>query len=571
MTRPPKSGRLKCPKCGKVSKVKQKPAAAGPKPAGARKPPPKPELAPNTEIAGHTIEEYLGGAEYTSSYKASQTSMGRTVLFKLLKPKHAADEKTRGRFFHEARAAARLNHPNLLSVFDMSEEEGLCFYTTEYVAGGTLPAYVRAEGRTTRERLAVAVQIAKALAFAESAGVGRVCIGADDVLVSDKGDVRVQHVGADEPLEGGKPTSTMEAVARLMFLVVTGKELPAGVWNTGSKIPVPEGRDPLGTKLNAAVRRLINQGEETFENVASFAGELEALQDRAQRRSTVDATAAPGGVVPLRLERAHRRELPVKSILVGTVIVAALAGITLFTVLSSTRARRRKKESEELWTKAVAIIDAENPTLDELKTAVEAMQTLASDYTDLLHGQQARDRGLETTRRRLVQVVYDRAERKYPPQELANVRSALRAAHEKLEAMPQLEGFGPVADQLDQRLENARARYHNAATEDWEERVRKKVRAFNRSNRMQYGKAIEEIQQFKDRWSESPYHTNLADDMIEKTRELADERFKEIMKDVGKYVREGRPRDAEDLLRQVVKNFGIEQYVEQARQKLTEI
>ncbi|MFW6157785.1 MAG: serine/threonine protein kinase [Planctomycetota bacterium] len=551
--------------------MKQEPATGGPKAAAARKPQPKPELAPNTEIAGHTIEEYLGGTEYTSSYKASQTSMGRTVLFKLLKPKHAANEKSRGRFFHEARAAARLNHPNLLSVFDMSEEAGLCFYTTEYVEGGTLAGYVRAEERTPRERLAVAVQIAKALAFAESTGVGRVWIGGDDVLVSNKGDVRVQRVGAEDPLEGGTPTSTMEAVARLMFLVVTGKELPAGVWNAGSKIPVPEGRDPLGTKLNAAVRRLINQGDDKYESVASFAAELETLLDRAQRRSTVDATAAPGGVVPLRLERAHRREFPVKSVLIGTVIVAALAGITLFAILSSARASQRKKDSEKLWTQAVAIIEAGNPTIDELKTAVEAMQTLAADYRDLLHGQQARDRGLETARRRFVQVVYDRAERKYPPQELANVRSALRAAHEKLEAVPQLEGYGPVDDQLDQRLENARVRYHNAATKDWEERVRKKVRAFNRSNRMQYGKAIEETQQFKERWSESPYHTKLADEMIAKTRELADERFEEILKKVNDYVGEGRTRDAEDLLRQVVKNFGIEQYVDRARQKLTEI
>ena len=570
LARMPESGKITCPKCDRVSKVKKKPSgkAGAAKSAGAKG---GSALSPGDKIGGHTIEKYIESTRHTSIYRAVQTSMGRKVMLRQLKPEFASDQSIRDRFFGEARAAASFNHPNLLSVFDMSEEGGCCFYATEYLEGSPLAQYSGAEGRTARQRLEVAAQITRALVAAESAGVERVWLEQDDVWVSESGDVRVKNVGVDPPLEGGKPTSLLEALARLMYLVATGEELPAGVWNAGKAIPVPEGRQPLEAKLNTLVGRLVNEGEEAYDSVTAFASELEGLLDHARRRSTVDATAAPGGIVPLRLEKAHRREFPVKSVLVGTVIVAALVGMTVFFILSSARQRQREEESDQLWRAAVTIIRADNPTDDELRSAVQMMQTLAQDYPNLRYGREARSKGVETAKARLIQIVYDRAEREHPSLELANVRASLQAAHEKLSAIPELDGFAPVDEQLAQRMENARIRYENAAHEDWTEEVWTKVRAFNRPHRMQYGNALEELEQFRERWSESERHVELADEMIEETRELAAGRFKEIMERVESYIEEGNTDNAQTVLQRVIEHFGIDEYVDQAEQKLAEL
>ncbi len=569
VARMPESGKITCPKCDRVSKVK-KPSgkAATGKSAEAKD---GSVLSPGDKIGGHTIEKYIGSTRHITIYRAVQTSMGRKVMLRLLKPEFASDKSVRDRFFGEARAAASFNHPNLLSVFDMSEEGGNCFYATEYLEGSPLARYIGADGRTARQRLEVAVQITKALVAAESAGVERVWLEQDDVWVSENGDVRVKNVGVDPPLEGGEPTTLMEALARLMYLVATGEKLPAGVWNSGKAVPVPEGRQPLETKLNALVGRLVNEGEEAYDSVTAFASELEGLLDHARRRSTVDATAAPGGIVPLRLEKAHRREFPIKSVLVGTIVVAALAGLTVFFILSSARQRRREEESEQLWSAAVNIIRADNPTNEELRSAVQKMQTLTQEYPNLRWGREARSQGVETAKARLIQIVYDRAEREHPALELANVRVSLQAAHEKLSSIPELDGFAPVDDQLEQRMENARIRYENAAHEDWTEQVWTKVRAFNRPHRMQYGSALEELEEFKERWSESERYVELADEKAEETREAAAERFKEIMERVDGYIEDGEPDNARTLLQRVIESFGIDEYVDKAEAKLDEI
>ena len=119
---------------------------------------------------GH-LEE-LGQGAMGTTYRARDTVLGSTVALKVINHRLANQPDTRTRFLREAKAAARLRHPNVASVFHYGEEEGECFYAMELIEGETLEARVRCEGPLSPAfTLEVAVQVARALVAAEAQGI----------------------------------------------------------------------------------------------------------------------------------------------------------------------------------------------------------------------------------------------------------------------------------------------------------------------------------------------------------------------------------------------------------------
>ena len=565
MAEVPEGGRIKCPKCGQVFVLRRRRAAPARSPTPPPAPPPPPPgLAVNTEVAGHKVLEYVGGSQVTATYKASQTSMGRTVLFKVLRPEYAADGAVRVRFFERAREAARLNHPNLLSVFDMGEEGGVCFYTTEFVEGSTLAQFAAGAGRvSSRRRLSIATQITRALAHAEAAGVKQVWLSPKDVVLTDKEDVRVGHVGMGAPLGGGSPEPIMAALARLVFVTATGKDLPAAARRAdGAPVALAPARDALGNKLNAVIARLLNEPG-AYKNIVEFETELEKLSESVQRRATVDASS-PGGVVPLRLERARHRQLPVKGILIATVLGAALCALVLYTVLSSRGARRRERAAQDLWRGAceqMQMTDSES-----LLAALATLETLARDYADTPLGEKAKTEGIDQARMAIVHCEYEAAEAEFKekPRELEKARSAIKAARERLDRL--VPGCHLVGQQAKVRIQNVRVRYWRAAKDEWDNIVRKKVRAMNK--RQQFGKSLAEVKAFEGKWPEAPKTKESAAKVGELIKDLARKRFGAVMAQVNALRGRDEPDKARDLLQRVVDNFGIKEYVDRAEQEL---
>ncbi len=427
VTKAPQSGTIKCPKCGLVSAMRPpepQPAAppppAPPPPSAA--PPPPPEIAPGTVVAGHKILGYLGGSPFTAAYKASQTSMGRTVLFKVLRPKHTSDRAMKERFFATARAAARLNHPALLSVFDMGEEGDICFYTTEFVDGATLPEFLRSRKVTSEQRLAIATQVAQALAYAHSMGVEQVWLLPEHVLVTDKCDVRVTHVGAGSPPGGGAPQTVMAALSRIVHFAATGNDRISG----HAGIPEsPAARDALGNRLHAMVARLFGGGGGPYKSVAEFAAEIEKLSEGVERRGAVNAATAPGGVVPIRLEKAHRRELPVKAILAGTAIAVAICAAIGYYVLQQLHSQK----ADRLW----KIADSQAKDSSKLFDALRTFEQLAREYPDTEAGKYALVE-IGNVKDKIVASVYNDAESPFRdrPRETGAAKAAIKAARERL-------------------------------------------------------------------------------------------------------------------------------------------
>lgn len=116
--------------------------------------------------------EVLGRGAMGTTYRARDTVLGSAVALKVIARRLANQPETRTRFLREAKAAARLRHPNVASVFHYGEEAGECFYAMELVEGETLEAWVRRKGPLPPAyALEVAVQVSHALVAAEAQGI----------------------------------------------------------------------------------------------------------------------------------------------------------------------------------------------------------------------------------------------------------------------------------------------------------------------------------------------------------------------------------------------------------------
>jgi serine/threonine protein kinase len=520
---------------------------------------PPPDLEPGTVVAGHKILEFLGGSEWTASYKASQTSMGRTVLFKTLRPRHASDPEVKGRFFAGARSAARLNHPNLLSVFDMGEEAEVCFYTTEFAGGGTLPEYLADHDKlSSEERVAIANQIAQALAHAESEGVEQVWLAPDNVLFTEKGDVRVSHVGPGTPLSGGSPMPTMDALAGLVYLVAAGRELPSealrpdGAWN----LALPFARDAIGSKFNYMVERLITERHNAYTNTREFAAELQEMMDGIHRRGTVNAAASPGGVVPLRLERVRRREFPLKTVLIATIAASVVVTLVALGIYSSMRSGRRENEAEAIHREAMEAYRSPDSRL----RALGLFQRLANEFPDTEYGKKAKTGNVSVARDAVVNDALAAAYRPFEadPSQIEAALAAIIAARSQIE---NVVGSYPGLDKLEQY--HKKRAYEQAASKELQEKFRPDIKSL--CSVMHYGAALAKVEEYRRRWPDSDYVQKQADSDMKGIKKLAKDRFEKLMKEAEAAQSQGLKKKAQEILDKIIRNFGIPEYVEKAR------
>jgi Tol biopolymer transport system component len=161
-------------------------------------------------IIGHyRILEKLGGGGMGVVYKAEDTKLGRTVALKVLPPERVADPNRKRRFVQEARAASALNHPNIITIYDIDEAEGVHYIAMEHVEGKTLDRLIARHGLRVTEALKYAVQMAAALAKAHSAGIVHRDLKPTNVMVTDDGLVKVLDFGLAKLTEAA-PTSDAE-------------------------------------------------------------------------------------------------------------------------------------------------------------------------------------------------------------------------------------------------------------------------------------------------------------------------------------------------------------------------
>lgn len=152
--------------------------------------------AEQVQAIGHyQILRMLGKGGMGEVWLAQDTKLDRYVAIKLLPARFTGDANLVRRFVQEAKAASSLNHPNILTIYEIGQQAGTHFIATEYVEGQTLRQKIRDANLTLNESLSAVSQIASALATAHDAGIVHRDIKPENVMLRPDGLVKVLDFG----------------------------------------------------------------------------------------------------------------------------------------------------------------------------------------------------------------------------------------------------------------------------------------------------------------------------------------------------------------------------------------
>ena len=152
-------------------------------------------------LSHYEILEKLGEGGMGVIYKARDARLGRLVAIKILPPEKTADPDRKRRFIQEAKTASALNHPNIVTIYDIGTEDGVDFIVMEYIAGRTLDQVIPKQGMPLRDVLNCAIPVADGLAKAHAAGIVHRDLKPGNILVADDGTPKLLDFGLAKLVE----------------------------------------------------------------------------------------------------------------------------------------------------------------------------------------------------------------------------------------------------------------------------------------------------------------------------------------------------------------------------------
>jgi non-specific serine/threonine protein kinase len=168
-------------------------------------------LAADTVVRQYRILKPIGRGGMGAVYLAQDTTLARHVALKILPSEFAADRDRMDRFVREARSASALNHPNIITIYEIGEYNGTPFIATEFIDGKTLTELARSQALDYRFVLDVAIQVVSALVDAHAVGIVHRDIKPDNVMVRANGLAKLLDFGIAKrpPADAGDDTATV--------------------------------------------------------------------------------------------------------------------------------------------------------------------------------------------------------------------------------------------------------------------------------------------------------------------------------------------------------------------------
>src|SRR6202140_308042 len=356
-------------------------------------------------MVGETISHYrilaqIGAGGMGVVYKAYDEQLEREVALKVLLPGLLAEEGARRRFRKEALALARLNHPNIATIFEFGNEDGADFLVTEYIPGITLDMKLSAGALTVEETVRMGTQLATGLAAAHEQGLihrdlkpGNLRVTPDGLLkILDFGLAQLVPRASDDGLTATQ-TRTQEIAGTLPYMAP--EQLRGGmadtrtdIWAAGAvlhematgKRPFSESGTPL--LINAILNSNPARASKTNQNIPSGMDDiiLKALQKDVSRRYQTaselrgDLERLTAGVPVLAQARPRRVWIAAAVVLLVVLVGLGLAGYFV--------ARKRTSErggNAARLRRSVAVLGFKNLGSDKnqnwLSTALSDMLT----------------------------------------------------------------------------------------------------------------------------------------------------------------------------------------------------
>jgi eukaryotic-like serine/threonine-protein kinase len=317
----------------------------------------------------YELEELVGSGGMSSVFRARDRLLDRHVALKVLHPHYAEDGEYVERFRREARAVARLSHPNIVTVIDRGESDGRQFIVFEYVDGENLKQVLEETGPLpVRDALELALGVARGLAFAHDHGLVHRDVKPQNVLLNGDGRPKVTDFGiarsldiehgvtqtgtvlgtsnyiAPEQASGGRVDAQTDVygLGVLLFELLTdevpfeGDNFVAIAMRHINEPPpsVLERRGDVPPRVAAAVdRALAKDPRQRFPSMDAFAAELEAcIAELNFGSADPNATLVVTPQRTVRPQRARRRTSPWPLLLallallaLGVIVVAAIA------------------------------------------------------------------------------------------------------------------------------------------------------------------------------------------------------------------------------------------------------
>ena len=172
-------------------------------------------------IAHYRIMEPIGAGGMGAVYKAYDKKLHRIVALKVLPPEYVSQQDRRRRFFQEARAASVLNHPHILTIYEVGEDDGAPYIAMEYVEGDTLRQKIKARALQLKQSLDIAIQIADGLGKAHDAGIIHRDLKPENLMISRDGYAKILDFGLAKLVQQRERVLAADSAQKTLLKVET--------------------------------------------------------------------------------------------------------------------------------------------------------------------------------------------------------------------------------------------------------------------------------------------------------------------------------------------------------------
>lgn len=257
----------------------------------------------------YRVDSRIARGGMATVYRAQDTRLDRTVALKAMHPSLAEDESFVSRFIGEAKSAARLSHPNVVSVYDQGSDAGAVFLTMEYLPGHTARDLLTERGRLhPDEALRITEAVLSALGAAHQAGYVHRDVKPENVLLSPDGGIKVGDFGLARAIAESNHTKTsgllIGTVAYLSPEQVAhgAADARSDVYSAGILLfELLTGVQPFGgeTPISVAYKHVNEDVPPPSSLIPDLPGELDALVAAATRRDPDSRPSDASGLLAL--------------------------------------------------------------------------------------------------------------------------------------------------------------------------------------------------------------------------------------------------------------------------------